>query len=133
MIKKLTVYNCACRRDSLSYNILCSAGVRAGIFRIGVHDIQRHEAKAICLDESGAGLDRFIVVEPFDFHRCVGNRNQPALEMRPLPFLDLDVVQRSGEDRGLGGRLFNVLSSLISGSVLKIMNLLEANLVFRIG
>lgn len=125
--------NCACRRDSLSYNILCSAGVCAGIFRIGVHDIQRHEAKAIRLDESGAGLDRFIVVEPFDFHCRIGNWNQPTLEMRPLPFLDLDVVQRSGEDRGLGGRLFDILSSLISGPVLKIMNLLEANLVLRIG
>lgn len=127
------MHNCACRRDSLSYNILCSTGVCAGIFRIGVHDIQRHEAKAICLDESRTGLDRFIVVEPFDFHRCIGNWNQPAFEMRPLPFLDLDVVQRSGKNRGLGGRLFDILSSLISGSVLKIMNLLEANLVLRIG
>lgn len=127
------MHNCGCRGDSLSYNILCSAGVRAGIFRICVHDVQRHEAEAICLDESGSGLHRFIVVEPFDFHRCVGNWNQPALEMRSLPFLDLDVVQRSGEDGSLGGRLLDILSSLISGSVLEIMNLLEANLVLRIG
>lgn len=115
--------------DRLSNNVLRSAGVSARIFRIGVHNIQSDETKAVGLYKSGASLDRFIIVEPFDFHRCVGHGYQSALEVRPLAFFDLYVVQGGGENWRLSGCFLDVFSSLVSGSILEIVNLFEASLV----
>lgn len=119
--------SCGCNR--LSDDVLRSAGISSRIFRVGVHNIQCHETKAVGLYKSGASLDRFIIVEPFDFHRCIGHGYQSALEVRPLAFFDLNVVQRGGEDWCLSGCLLDIFSPLVSGSILEIVNLFEASLV----
>lgn len=122
----------SCRSDRLSNDILCSAGVSTRVFWVGVHDVQRDETKAVGLDEPRASFHRLVVMEPFDLHCRIGHGYQSALEVSSLTFLDLHVVQRSGENWGLSGCFFDVFSSLVFRSVLEIMNLFEAELVLRV-
>lgn len=126
------MHNCSCRCNRLSYDILRSAGVSTRVFRIGVHDIQGHETKAISLDESRASFHRLIIMEPFDFHRYIRHRDQSALEVCSLTFFDLNVVQGGGENWSLSGCFLDIFSALVSRSIFEVMNLFQANLVLSV-
>lgn len=128
----LTVDNRSCGCDGFTDGVSRAARVSSGVFGISVHDVEGDETETVGLDETRTSLDGCIVVEPLDFHRCVGHGNESTLEMGALSFLDLHALQRTREYRRLGSRLLGNLVPVILRSVLQIVNLLETDFILGV-
>ena len=61
------------RSDGLAERVGGAARVETAVLRVRVHDVQRHEAEAVGLGETRAGLERYVVAEPLHLERRVGD------------------------------------------------------------
>lgn len=124
--------NCS-SRNSFADRISCFAHISSRIFRISIQDIQSNETKIVCSFETMAIRNRASIAVPFNFHCWIIDRCQSGFQMSTGTFRQVfNALQRTTELRFLSYDNILMCSSLVTGIVLQMLDLLQSTFVLGI-